>query len=142
MGEYTGSNMAACWNGISIPQILRIDPNESRPRGKLDATHSGDSTGQSIDDIPDPTVVTVTISGYDWRGSDSVLAGSQFNPGTSGSLDIAPLGWSGSANPTEYCHAMNLDTRNYTRASRELNTFELTFTNLASGSWSTGTVGA
>lgn len=141
MAEYAGSAIAGSWNNIQIPQLRRFEVAETADRGLLETTHGGDATKQYIDDTTDRDRVRVTVGGFMESGATAVVAGSSFNPGTTGSLDLYPEGApAAGGNPLYYCHTMRVSGRTLSPAVGDVVPFELTFEELAAGSWiSTGT---
>lgn len=136
MGEYTGSAIAACWNGVSFPNVTRISWEESADIPKLDTTSGGDATQQRIDGIPNAKDLTWTITGWDESGtSNAIPTGSSFAAQTSGSIDVYPEGASASGKKWKYCHVAYISRRTSAPAINEVTPYEVTIVNKASGSW-------
>jgi len=136
MAEFTGSAIAACWNSVSIPNVTRISWEDTGDIPKLDTTSGGDATQQRLDDIPNAKDLTVTISGWDDAGvSNAQPTGSAFDALTTGCIDIFPQGATGSGKQWRYCHVAYISRRSSAPAIREVVPYEITVTNLASGSW-------
>lgn len=142
MAEYTGSAVAACWNGVSLPQVRSLRITNTGDIPKQDISHSGDASQQMIDDIPNAPQFSFVVSGFYEQG-DTTTGSPSFAPLVTGSLDGYPEGApAAGGKPWVYCHSMYLSARGKEHAFGAVNTYEFTFTPLASGSLTTNGVSA
>ncbi len=142
MTEYAGSAICASWNGAGLPNVRTLRITNTGDIPKLDVSSGGDATQQMIDGIPNAPQFSFTVSGF-YNTGDAVTGSPSFAPLTTGSFDGYPEGYPAAGGlPWLYCHAAYLSNRGKEHTYNTVNTYELTFTPLASGSLTTNGVSA